>query len=666
MSIIEENRDEYFLGSICHKIEGSNYIIIDGQQRLTTLFLLLKALYDISDDVKFKRKIKNQYLINEYEDDANKIKLKPTKKDAKVYNKLINWDEFDEKNFDDNEKLSNVYKNYMCMKSLLLKEFKKHNYLEQDIESAIGKLNVTEQKIDNENPQIIFENLNSKNKELSDSSLILNYLLMPLDYKTQELFYEKYWLPLEERIGSKNLSNFLTYYILMETKSSQIFLDGSMKTISNKNIYSVFKKHYYDVYKSKNAVEGLFKSLYKYSYYYEKCLYNKDSNLSNEIDRKLNDLFYRMNSLGEPSILIMYLYDKFASNLLSESVFLNILDILISYSFRCFVCRTNANKKKFYTDLVSKLDKVDSCENYLIEFSRLLLFAKGNDLFPSDELFLNSLKAENLFSVLDSHRCKYMLYQFEKSFNHKENIDYSNGSIEHIMPRKLTKDWESYLKSFNDLDNHEIVLNTLGNLALSGFNSEESNKLFEDKKYYYKKSNYYLTRSLCDNTKWTSEDIEKRTAELSLLALKIWKYPKISIDYKYNLNNDLSNFSKTKPISLFINNEVYKVNSWLDFITTAFKVYYSLDKKHLLDFLNFEGYSNRRGEELLGSVMKQDYINIELEEDLYFYFAKISEHTSTSLYLERLKCYLNYLDTYVKLKEDDSYINGLCFTVTYT
>ena len=216
----------------------------------------------------------------------------------------------------------------------------------------------------------------------------------------------------------------------------------------------------------------------------------------------------------------------------------------------------------------------------------MITVGKGKYSFPDDNFFKENLMTTDLYSRIKGAGCKYLLYSLEKNSEHPHELpSYSVGTIEHIMPQTLNKDWKNYLEEKNDLVAHEIFLHTLGNLTLTAYNSSLSNSIFEKKKKEYAKSNFFYTRSLKDITDWTSKQIQERAEKLAGEALKIWnlpeKYSFASVDAKniFTLEDDFENFMGKKPALLSISDKEHEIKTWRALLEEVIKNLYSLDKE---------------------------------------------------------------------------------------
>ena len=232
----------HFIGTICYKSHGRNdFVIIDGQQRLTSIMLMMKAIYDICDDEKLRKKINDRYLINDYSkysDGGKKLKLKPIKKDENVFDKLMGTEKaYLSEIFSVEEKVTNIFKNYELFIELTQKEVTRGKSLDE-IEDAVEGLEIVEICLTDENPQVIFESLNSTGLGLTNTDLLRNYLLMSLAYKDQEVLYQNYWMRIEELIKSENMEQFLVDYLILKRKSNDLTENGKKaKRIRKRKIY---------------------------------------------------------------------------------------------------------------------------------------------------------------------------------------------------------------------------------------------------------------------------------------------------------------------------------------------------------------------------------------------------------------------------------------------
>lgn len=559
----------HFLGTICYKSEKeeneSTNVIIDGQQRITCLSLLLKALYDISNDSELRMKIQNKYLLNPLSDGKMKLKLKPIQKDAGIYKKLLSHYRVDSDAFNSREMSTPLFKAFENFK-VWINELKEIDDFEQKLMKTIEKLEVVEIIVTSENPQEIFESLNATGMSLTNTDILRNYLLMTVPYKEQVRLYNNYWLLIEEAVTTEELPNFMCSYLVVIRKSDDISSNGHDYKINPQNICSAFR-HQYPNISEIDELENLFKDMYKYSQYYKRLIFEKGNNLTNmsPLDYVLHELFNVLNDSGFKP-LILYLFEKLSVGELSRDEMIEIIKIIISFVFRNAVC---GNKYTFGYQfsgfLINKLEVYSQNDNYVKAFKKAITSGHGAYAFPSDILFERALTEIPL--TLPIAKLKYLLYSIEKEMNPEQQATMSAGSIEHIMPKTLSDSWSKYLAFNGDNGIHEDKLNCLGNLTLTESNSTLSNKLFNDKKVLYEESIYKMTREIVPTQVWTKKAINERSKKLFKYALKIW--PGVNVNksnennfLKYTLDSDLSRIISSQPTSFSFLGEEVPVSSW--------------------------------------------------------------------------------------------------------
>ena len=358
----------HFIGTICFKMNGKHEcIVIDGQQRITSIMLLMKAIYDRSNDEDLRDKINDQFLVNRHKhsDGGLKLKLKPIKKDEDVFLKLMGTEKaYASELFTAEEKLTTIYKNYELFGELVDKAAKQGKTLD-DIEEAAEKLEIVEICLTDENPQVIFESLNSTGLGLTNTDLLRNYLLMTLDYKDQEKLYQNYWMRIETMLGSENMEQFMVDYLILKRKSNDLSENGKKSKISAKILYYAFRKQFPIEGDAKEKVENRFVDMLKYANYYQHFIFNENTvfhKLSN-VDKKLYELFFLLGDRNA-AILVLFLYEKYDNAEIDESLFLELLEVCISFSFRSRVCNWSGFSAQFSALAVQKLDtKKDDLKN---------------------------------------------------------------------------------------------------------------------------------------------------------------------------------------------------------------------------------------------------------------------------------------------------------------
>ncbi|MBQ4404060.1 MAG: DUF262 domain-containing protein [Selenomonadaceae bacterium] len=574
---IIETSKPHFIGTFVYQYKPTlkapqEYVIIDGQQRITSIILFAKALYDLTDDEELKTDIKAKFLKHTTGRALkNKCRLKPTDYDRATFEKLMT-DTFDENNFSADEKNSALYRNYLFFRE----KISASNQINEDLCDAINQLNVVSILLQDENPQEIFESLNSTGLDLAKADLIRNFLLMKLDYNEQEELYKNYWLKIEELLRyPDNIEKFLIHYLVAKFKSNDIY---AMKA-SPKKLYVLFKKYYEDKCVD---VENCLKDLYRYAKFFRHFIFDDETKFENlsALDKKIYELTFLLKANNAP-IILMYLLDRYEKNHFDEATFINFVDALISLTFRAKVCKRSGITQQFAGNVLARLSRENVLDTN--KFWRALLDS-SKVTFPNDKDFQTALIGNKLYETINSDGCKYLLYSLERTARAKELPAYSEATVEHILPQKLNGAWKNYLRERNDLSAHEMFLHTLGNLTLTAYNSELSNADFDAKKKIYEQSNFSYTRALNKYDEWTSKQIQSRARRLAEAAIKIWTLPEefnsrsINLGDTFNLDSDFGVFTGEKPSALFISGTEIKISGWVNILRELVRQLYALDR----------------------------------------------------------------------------------------
>ncbi len=527
----------HFIGSIVFVHDGiytTNYnelLIIDGQQRLTTITLLLTALRDhLSDEDEFLKKfscqkIQNRYLINSDEKGDKKFKLILSEPDRDTLLSLI-----DENRRKPSEPSLKIMENFRLFEEWIRKNTGKL----ETIFKGLEKLMVVEISLERgkDNPQLIFESMNSTGKDLTQTDLIRNYILMGLEPEKQEIFYKKYWRAMEEDFKQNEtlFNQFVRHYLTIKTG----------KIPNEKRVYEAFKDYQQ---KEGIGIEDLLKDLQKYCGYFCRIVFKKED------DKDLNKALGFLVDLEMDVIypLLLELYSDYSDGVLSKADFIPIIALIESYICRRAVCGlgTNSLNKVFpsFTKHIQKDEYFKSLEahfGYLTEKQR----------FPNNDEF------KKFFITIDFYKFKKRGYFFERleNFERKERVYTREYTTEHIMPQKLTEEWEKDLgENFQKI--HNEYLHTIGNLTKTGYNPEYRNRSFQEKQGMeggFKDSPLRLNQSLRDLESFGEEEIKKRANDLADLALKIWTYPKL----------DAETLEKYKPKKDKKEKKVYDLSSY--------------------------------------------------------------------------------------------------------
>lgn len=519
-----KEKQNHFIGSIVYIDMGTpagrpqQLLLIDGQQRLTTISILLCAIKDYVQKFNLETKlinlakIKNQFLYNSDEIDEDRYKLLLNVQDKETYIKLI-----DNTIFTVNKPATNIIKCYEFFYERIEDFIKQHGQIDE-IYAGIFKLSLVSISLDkdSDNPQMIFESMNSTGKDLSQTDLLRNYLLMDLTPEKQTRLYKTYWKPMEELFGEdiyKNDVNKFDYFIrdFLTLKSDT----GYICKINN--VYENFKRYYLDNNCEKFVV---LKDLFTYAKYYA-CI-----DLLQEKDDELKLYWQEFKKLDSHVVypFLLKLYDDYSCQILIKEDFKKILQVVISYLWRRAICEipTNSLSKTFAT-LYQAVDKDD----YVNSVIKAFVFKSSYKRFPSDYEVREKLQTKDIYHF---RLRKYLLEALE-NYYHKEPIDLNtaNYTIEHIMPQNIEHNllWQQMLgEDWQEV--HSLYLHTLGNLTITGYNAEMSNKSFGEKvngESGFKHSHLKLNESIAQCDVWNKKAIQRRTNILTDIILKIWKYP---------------------------------------------------------------------------------------------------------------------------------------------
>lgn len=519
-----KEKQNHFIGSIVYIDMGTpagrpqQLLLIDGQQRLTTISILLCAIKDYVQKFNLETKlinlakIKNQFLYNSDEIDEDRYKLLLNVQDKETYIKLI-----DNTIFTVNKPATNIIKCYEFFYERIEDFIKQHGQIDE-IYAGIFKLSLVSISLDkdSDNPQMIFESMNSTGKDLSQTDLLRNYLLMDLTPEKQTRLYKTYWKSMEELFGEdiyKNDVNKFDYFIrdFLTLKSDT----GYICKINN--VYENFKRYYLDNNCEKFAV---LKDLFTYAKYYA-CI-----DLLQENDDELKLYWQEFKKLDSHVVypFLLKLYDDYSRQILIKEDFKKILQVVISYLWRRAICEipTNSLSKTFAT-LYQAVDK----EDYVNSIIKAFVFKSSYKRFPSDYEVREKLQIKDIYHF---RLRKYLLEALE-NYYHKEPIDLNtaNYTIEHIMPQNIEHNlsWQQMLgEDWQEV--HSLYLHTLGNLTITGYNAEMSNKSFWEKvngESGFKHSHLKLNESIAQCDVWNKKAIQRRTNILTDIILKIWKYP---------------------------------------------------------------------------------------------------------------------------------------------
>ncbi|MDE0526164.1 MAG: DUF262 domain-containing protein [Thaumarchaeota archaeon] len=502
----------HFIGSIVYIEENpsstitdvSRLLVIDGQQRLTTLMLLLTAfaesLKDTNSDIK-PGKIRSYFLFNNEESGDKRHKLILTKSDKETLIGIL-----------EGRQIQNAYSNLTINFRYFQNKLAESETDPDTLYLGIRKLSMVDIALDGnyDNPQLIFESLNSTGIDLGQADLIRNYVLMGLDKEMQEKIYENFWHPTEEDLTTsedpEEFDWFMRDYLTIRT--------GKIPNIED--VYSNFKEYFTQV----NSVEKLMKDIRYLSRFYRRIALEED-----EPDVDIKQIIHDIKELkvGVAYPFMIESYADYNKGLISKDEIVEIFSIIESYAFRRAMCDIPTNSlNKTFANLTREIDK----EQYVESFKAVLCTKIGYKRFPTDKEFSDRFVTKDVYNMPKIR--KYLLRKLENQ-GRKEWAEVKNYTIEHIMPqnKNLSQEWRDALgQDWKEV--HEKYLHTAGNLTLTGYNPDMSDKPFlekRDMKGGFADSPLRLNRDLAQRDHWNGQAILERGKSLAQSSIEIWKYP---------------------------------------------------------------------------------------------------------------------------------------------
>lgn len=583
INIVVQDKKPHFIGAIVY-MESQNsdlgmpeYLIIDGQQRLTTITLLLQALRDLcgENDQRTADMIES-FLTNKYSPDEYKIKLKPIKSDNIQYEALLNH------KFDKIDQEGHVYKNYEVSKKTFA-SWINAGVIPQEILNALKQLQVVGigLKKGEDDPQVIFESINSTGVALTNSDLIRNFLLMS-DHDQDRLF-EDYWLPIENALRRDNdnyqLDLFFRQYVIMKSHT----------TVAERKVYSTFVTLFKE---NEYTHESALQELKKYVEIYSSFLYPEESSYSDKVKGYLADLKQLNQTTCYP--FLMHLFADFENQVIDEQTLNKVLRLITIYLIRRSICNIPTNSLNgLFAYLYSRVFRISANKDKYYEALNKYLFAQNNkNAVPDDEQLRFALVHNNFYQNLPLSRL--LMLDIENG-DTKEKLSTGNLTIEHIMPQTLSKSWRQYI---SDKD-HEEYVHTLGNLSITGYNSEMSNKSFEEKKKILKQNSrvQILNEDVVDKDKWTIQDITNRSKRLADILIKKYHIDQV-VDPKIEFENvdkiylsDPGAATNRKPVSFTLEGSNYSVKTFKDITIKLINILDQDDPSRLVKLvgLNWKG-----------------------------------------------------------------------------
>lgn len=563
----------HFCGSVVHALlkEEHNiyyHIIIDGQQRLTTIYIMLKALLDLADtDAKrsaFEETIFNKDKFDALDvDRASKLKLKPIKTDNNQLMLLM------DSKFDEIDKNSGIWHNYELFCSLIKAE-NEAGLDVKEIYKGLEKLICANIKLEEEdNAQEIFERINSTGVPLSLADKIRNFVLMT--DVNQEMLYEDYWLKIENLVRKEQMTSFFLDYLNMK-------IDGFAK---ESDAYEIFK----ELYKTHGYTnEIVLVELLHYAEFYNAFLYG-----SKKYNDKINKALDSLQRLKQTTVFLFLfkVFDDYDAQVIEEDELEKLLQFLLNYSIRRLVCEIGSNSLRgLYKTLYSRIfTRAENKEFYYDSVVSFFMQLSSKDVLPSDEIFIAALKEKNLYRK--NALCKFILGAIENQG--KEQLVTDNLTIEHIMPqnKNLSTVWQNMLGENWQVDK-ERYLHTLGNLTLTAYNSELGDKSFAEKKELLSTVHtkvVILYEDMKDCDVWDAGKIEHRAQKLANEVVKLFPIlqPEHEISfadprYKDYTCDDPNEATYKTPNYYVLQGERVNVSNYADLLRSVVGRLYMIDK----------------------------------------------------------------------------------------
>ena len=504
-------KSKHFLGpvvcsSVDHVPGGTKpYLLIDGQQRLTTLAIFLAALRDASRELGVEdlaEQIHEDFLVNKRQAGSDYYKLLPRYHDAGVLKAIV--ESGDSKAFKDRE----IYKAWRLAKRWIndSDEFSS-DYLRSVFVTIAERLSLVVISIDNEDPYEIFEGLNNRGIPLEESDLIRNFVFMNVEFSKQQAFHEKFWQPFEslfenEKNNSPKVQTaFFRHYLMMDGEYSH-----------QKATFSDFRKRFNSKGISRDEQMAELRRL---------AQVDRELREPKEIDelsvRQLIEEVHALDLIDSARSLLLFLLDSWHQEKISLEQLGTSLRDFVSFVLRRSICSIPTRRyDRWFPDAIKHVE--NDPESGLREF----LFSKG---WPSDEAVVDSFSDVEIYKS-NRRLAHLILARIEQSYSHKERVALDELTLEHVMPQTMSGPWEQMLGE-GWFEKHQRWIHTIGNLTLTGYNSELGNKEYKTKRdAHFANSNLQLNKYFMDHDKWTDEEIEQRGMGLTQLVNKLWPRPK--------------------------------------------------------------------------------------------------------------------------------------------
>jgi uncharacterized protein with ParB-like and HNH nuclease domain len=501
-----ESRATHFMGAVVTMparsvpVGVSKFLVIDGQQRLTSVALLMSAIRDAlpaTAEVR-KRKIQNFYLTNDGYDGTDFFKLLPTQGDRDGYSPII---QNSTTSFPD----SQFKKAYEFFRRRLRDQVEEGKSIDASkiLELVESRLMVVMINLsDNDDPYLIFESLNFKGSPLEQADLVRNYFLMRFTVNEQQAVYEHLWIPMQNRLGA-TLTEFMRH-----------FLGAEGEDVRKGDVYASIKRLVTDAETA--SVKLLMTRMEQLSVLYSRI---ETANLEPNFQFRTYFEYFRRLDFGTVYPLLLALYEDYEDGQFAEEEFLSILRMLFSFIIRRMVVGVPSNSLAgLFVGLCKTKPVTETPSAWL---SAELCSQEKNRRWPTDKEFSQAWMDTELYG---RRACSVILEAIEANFEHHEAVQLDQATVEHVMPQTLSPEWEAMLGATAPTI-HADWLHTIGNLTLTGYNPELSNKAYSEKRTVYGLSHFELNRYFANFESWGQPMIADRATALLKFALRIWPRP---------------------------------------------------------------------------------------------------------------------------------------------
>lgn len=582
---IVESEEEHFIGTFFVKDENHKSIVIDGQQRITSIFLLMKALYDHATNKDIKEDIE-EYLYSDQREQTLRLQL--NEKDNYYFHLLIETTDYEFLShridtLSEEEKQSHIILNYYYFYQYI------DNYMNKGYEisqlfSCFEKVSICVLRLGDENPQEIYESLNSTGLPLTTVDRLRNHCLMNIPYDKQIECYKKYWLKIEEYVGAANMEAFFIDFLVCKRRSDNITLiTGRRSHLGSSNLYSQFELYYQSVPGNNpiEKIENLLADLTHYASIYKDFCFPADFTYNCNDYSSLRQRLYPLLVIGHKKArgvrsLLLYIRNLVLEDHINEDTFDHVINILESFVFRSLLCNKHGLGRESAGNIMLELSKKADYSRFLDSFIKKVTAGKNSFSFPTDEEIKFSLLHSDSYNRSRFKITKYVLYRLELASRYSKGITPYNEKtlqIEHVLPQKLDDEWKKKLPD-STKNNHDQYCNLLGNLVLTNNNQALSNNYFDAKKQTYAHETFYNTQQISQYTQWTEDEIIQRTNQLAEGICQIWKVPTFSDDW-LTINDALaSDMTGKKPKDLIFKNSKYQVKTWINMSVNLFEFLY--------------------------------------------------------------------------------------------